>query len=250
MNASAVLQLLLRVGGAALVCAAFVLPSHAQERSSLVGMVIDEATLQPLPGATVTLVDTRIRARTDGQGNFIVPDVPVGTFSLRVTADGYSGAVDQVTVTSGEVGFVQVLLVPMAMLLDEVLVMAGRRDASTVSPRANSAALTAADLLQQQVPGLSTGRSGSIGAGTQVTIRGVKSFQLATRPAIYIDGVLVSDSGTQPALGGPKMAVLDDIPAADVKRIRVIKGPSAGAMFGDSANGVILIETVQGAQVR
>ncbi|MEX2570759.1 MAG: hypothetical protein WD737_05590 [Gemmatimonadota bacterium] len=41
----------------------------------------------------------------------------------------------------------------------------------------------------------------------------------------------------------PSLEVLDQIPASQVKRIQVLRGSSAAARHGDSANGGILIET-------
>lgn len=251
MNVSVVLRCGRRLVAILPLVGLLALPLSAQQSNTIIGTVLDESTLLPLSNATVTLVESRLQTRTDRNGNFGLADVPPGRFTMRVVAEGYSGAVDEVVVTADQADFVQVMLMPIALLLDEVLVRAGARSGpnNVVAP-VDLAALTAADLLQQKVPGVSTGRSGSIGAGTQVTIRGVKSFQLSTQPVIYLDGVRIADSGTDVALGGPKMALLDEIPATDVKRIRILKGPSADAMFGDSANGVILIETVQGSQVR
>ena len=36
--------------------------------------------------------------------------------------------------------------------------------------------------------------------------------------------------------------MLQDIPAADVRRIRVLRGPAASAQYLEAANGIILIE--------
>ena len=36
------------------------------------------------------------------------------------------------------------------------------------------------------------------------------------------------------------------IPASEIKRIRALRGPAAAAQYGESANGVILIETRRG----
>ncbi len=57
-------------------------------------------------------------------------------------------------------------------------------------------------------------------------------------PVIYVDGVRVSDR-----LGDAQVHVLELIPAEDVERIRILRGPAAAAAYADAANGIILVET-------
>jgi outer membrane cobalamin receptor len=56
-------------------------------------------------------------------------------------------------------------------------------------------------------------------------------------PAIYIDGIRAGEGGNNAMLS------LEQIPAANVLRIRVLRGPSAAAAYADAASGVILVET-------
>jgi outer membrane receptor for ferrienterochelin and colicin len=94
---------------------------------------------------------------------------------------------------------------------------------------------SALDLLREQVPGVLV-RSRT-GAQTGIRIRGGSSLTV-TRPAIYVDGVRIGDSGTVSAA-----QFLEQIPAESVVRIRVLRGPSAAAQYGEAASGVILVET-------
>lgn len=239
---------------AAIVIGISTAPGHgaAQEPTSISGTVLDETTFTPVSGGRVLLAEVGREARTDAEGGFVLRDVPPGRFTLRVSLPGFSTAVEQIDVTDGEISFVQVFLLPLATVLDEVLVRTGRSptDRGTlVEADGHETAISAADLLELEVPGLNMGRSGGIGAGTRMVIRGIKSFTGNNAPIVYLDGVRISQNpASGPTNDTPKMAVLDDLPASQVKRIRVLKGPSAGARFGDSANGVILIETYQGDQ--
>ena len=223
----------------------------AQEPTSIVGTVLDESTFAPIQAGHVQIVELGRETWTDQNGGFVLTDVPVGRFTIRVSLSGYSTAVDQIDVTDGEVAFVQVYVLPVAALLDEVMVLSGRSPTNwgtEVAGGKREMAITAADLLQQQVPGLNMGRGSGVGGGSRVIIRGVKSFVGNNTPTIYLDGVRISHSPTasMPPNDAPKLAVLDDMPASQVKRIRVLKGASAAAQYADSANGVILIETYRG----
>ena len=230
---------------------ALVDPLQAQRQpASIVGTVLDAITLAPLPGSVVSLIDLGKEVRSDADGNFILTGVPDGSVTLRAALKGYSASRDQVELAEGEIGFVQVQLLPVSTVLNEVLVMTGRGQGSSeaqVSSQGRETANTAADLLDRHVPGLNLSRAGGVGTGTRMTIRGVSSFTLSTLPAIYLDGVRISHPDNNVA-NTNELVVLDDLPASQVKRIRVLKGPSAAAQFADSANGVILIETYGGQE--
>jgi outer membrane receptor protein involved in Fe transport len=57
----------------------------------ITGVVTDSQTKEPLIGVTVSVVGTNLGAITDEDGHYIVLNVPVGTYTLRMTAVGYAG---------------------------------------------------------------------------------------------------------------------------------------------------------------
>lgn len=70
----------------------FVSSLIAQEnvvKSRISGRVIDITTEQPLPSANVFLLNTNYGAATDDQGNYIINNIPVGTYSLVARMMGY-----------------------------------------------------------------------------------------------------------------------------------------------------------------
>lgn len=54
------------------------------------GRVTDSATGDPLPGANVLIVGTSLGASTNLNGEFAIPDVPLGAYTLRTTYIGYT----------------------------------------------------------------------------------------------------------------------------------------------------------------
>ncbi len=70
-----------------------------QARVDVRGTVRDLATGQPLEGATVAIDDQSTQTGPDGQ--FVVPDVLVGTHHLTVTAEGYDRYEQDITVLPG-----------------------------------------------------------------------------------------------------------------------------------------------------
>ncbi len=88
------------------------------------------------------------------------------------------------------------------------------------------------------VPGLAIRRSGGIGGGTDISIRGADSDQTL----VMIDGIPVNDSAS--AQGGFDFSVLS---LANVARVEVLRGPQSGLYGGDAIGGVINIITRQGS---
>lgn len=218
-------------------------------RASATGtVVVAGPDAVPLEGATVSVVDTRIRTVTDARGRFVLGDVPSGTITLRVEHPGFGTLVEEASADPMEILRLRLELTPLAMMLREIRTIAdageGREedeDGGTDVPIASDdGSRTAADLLESRIPGLKVRRDGAAGGGGRILIRGVSSVTLSNEPAIYVDGMQIGVGG------GRTLQILEDIPADDVVRIRVLKGPSAPPAYARSANGVILIETRRG----
>ncbi|MCD4708551.1 MAG: TonB-dependent receptor [Candidatus Sabulitectum sp.] len=56
---------------------------------SISGRVLARTTLDPLPGAFVVIDGTSLGEITDAQGLFLIPEVPVGGYTVRVTSVGF-----------------------------------------------------------------------------------------------------------------------------------------------------------------
>lgn len=234
---------------------ALVLPGaaavEAQAYGYLVGRVVDAVSGAPLEGAQVSIVGTELRAVTDARGHFLLEGVPSGENTLRTALEGYTSVVEPVRLSATEVGSLQIRLTPVAAVLEDLLVLAGREGSGSGSATVDATSQveesrSALDLLQD-VPGVLVSREpGQVGAGASIRVRGVRSLQGSTSPALYVDGVRVDDSA-----GGSEISrVLDQIPAETVSRIRVLRGPAETERYPFAANGVILVETRRGGAPR
>ncbi len=88
------------------------------------------------------------------------------------------------------------------------------------------------DLLRS-VPGVALSRSGSLGAQTQVRVRGAEANQVL----VFVDGVEAND----PASGDEFQ--FEHMLAADIERIEIVRGPQSALWGSDAVGGVIHIET-------
>ncbi|MFO0988259.1 MAG: TonB-dependent receptor [Alphaproteobacteria bacterium] len=131
-------------------------------------------------------------------------------------------------------------------LLPETVVSASREplpgarvgSAATVVTGADLEArqsLTAVDILRE-VPGISVGRTGSFGGQVDVRIRGAES----NHTLVLIDGIKVND----PSLG--QSFDFSQLPAADIERIELLRGPQSSLYGSESIGGVVNIVTKRG----
>lgn len=72
------------------------------EVGTIMGRVLDAETGEPLVGATVWLVGTRIGAATDLEGRYEISVVPAGQYAVRASYTGYEPVEVDVTAASGE----------------------------------------------------------------------------------------------------------------------------------------------------
>ncbi len=226
--------------------------AQGQESGRLEGVVLDSETLQPVDGANISISGRSDPWVTAEDGTFSFGLLPAGVVQLRVQRDGYSSALEQVEVVPGAGTFLQLSVTPIAAALAELIARTtrGQTGADALEGMDRSSSETAADLLYQRLPGVTVDRpNGMIGGGVEVRIRGVSSISGAREPAIYLDGVRLNPTRA-PNLSlrtSPGLQILDEIPASLVRSIRVLRGPSASAAYGESADGVIIIETDRGS---
>jgi outer membrane receptor protein involved in Fe transport len=234
---------------------AIAMPSSglAQATGVLAGTIVDAETGTPVLGASVRILGLEVAADTNERGEFSLGTVPAGRLTLRYDSPAHPSVVEDVELGAGEVALLQIRLSGIAAVLEELIVTVERAHSSTgtseaVISRGHGSTRTAADLLADQVPGISLRRAdGSAAGGGRIQLRSANSLFVGNAPAIYVDGVLVSSR--QEALdlrASSELHVLEQIPASSVERIRVLRGPAAAAEYANAFGGVIVIETRKG----
>ncbi|WP_194777673.1 TonB-dependent receptor [Pararhodonellum marinum] len=95
------------------------------------GKVVDQVTKSPMPGATVMILgtDPLLGSTTDSNGDFRIPQVPIGTYTLRVGFIGYRDALlSQIQVNSGKETVLSVTIEEDFSQMQEVVVLAADKD--------------------------------------------------------------------------------------------------------------------------
>lgn len=242
-----------------LAASALTFPLAAQ-RATLVGIVVDSLTGAPLVGASVVAVEPGLAAVADDRGQFELPGVSSGDFTILIRHAGYrpSKARFELTVTRPvRVDFGTIALAPLVFELDPV-----RVEAEAVSDKlrrvgffhrmssADGTFLTWEDIRDQdptntselfrRIPGFRTSQDGSIGSR-----RGIPSLSSGLSRCevnYYIDGVHTA---------APNIDVV--LPAA-IAGVEVYSGaatiPPSFRVAGNPKCGVIAIWTRDGSMRR
>jgi TonB-dependent receptor len=100
----------------------------AQEKPTggIRGTVLDKELNAPLVGVQVVVVGTNVGVLTSAQGNFLISQVPVGTYSLVFTKAGYERQlITSVTVNTGRLTELKVEMGIEVVEMDELVVSGG-----------------------------------------------------------------------------------------------------------------------------
>lgn len=207
------------------------------ERGTLIGIVTDARTGEPLPGAAVRLRELGQGRATDAHGRFRFENLPARTLTVAVQFLGYLPTEQRIQLARGESAEVTFALDPSAFELDDVVVtgvggergLSGAyRPTSVVSGRELERSLeTSLAETLRRVPGLHPVYNGP--AATRPTIRGMGG----DRVLVLEDGQRTGDLSTT----GPDHG--NAIDPLSAERIEVVRGP-AGLLYGSNALGGVI----------
>jgi outer membrane receptor protein involved in Fe transport len=244
-------------------------PLQAQTTGQIRGYVRDAATGAPLRDVQVYLVGAELGSVTRQGGEYVMLNVPAGSYELKAERIGLTPVSRQITVTAGGVVEENFQLTAGALGLDEIVVTgtAGasrRREVGNQVTQINTVDLperptSVMDMLQSMAPGVEVnkfGGGGELGQGSEIVIRGINSINNNTSPIIIIDGIRMMSSnfartstpdiGTNGAENSP--SPLGQLNPNDIERIEIISGPAASTLYGtEAAAGVIQVFTRRGA---
>jgi len=220
--------------------------SYAQTKIS--GTVVNQQTLAPVSGATITVKKTKRFAIANDNGRFSI-EAAMGEV-LVITAVGYEKT--EVKVASAEINIQ--LQQAINQMEDVVVIGYGkvkRKDATGGISSISGAELrktqptTFDQALQGKVAGVMVQQiSGQPGGGVSIQIHGISSISGSNSPLYVIDGVIIPPTNDPGNGSNP----LNTINPSEIESIDVLKDASATAIYGSQAtNGVIVITTKRGS---
>ena len=215
----------------------------AQTGAGVLRGTITTAANQPVPFATVAVLNLPLGATADQGGHFSIADVPAGRQTVVVSSVGYATRTQAVAVAAGQTAPLTLTLTPSTAGLDEVVVTAQKDETTLQKTPLAVSALGTKQLREYRVwdfkdltalaPNLYVVEHANSTGGNFLNIRGVMGFSNEQAVATYVDGVYQFDYYSAPTQ------------LLNVARIEVLRGPQ-GTLYGRNAlGGVVNIVTKQ-----
>src|ERR1700735_1249805 len=208
---------------------------------------VKDAAGAVLQGAQIILQPTATTVASDAQGNFVIPNIAPGTYTVTVSYVGFDNSVATIVVTSGQAATLNATM-NVASANQQVIVSAGLvGDAASINEQRTSANILDVQTDKQiqslpnangadaigRMPGVTLQRNE--GEGQYVQIRGTEPRLSNTT----IDGVVVP--GPDPEV---RQVDLDTIPADIVGSLAINKTLSAN-QDGDAIGGSVDLRVKQ-----
>lgn len=238
-------------------------PSVLFAQVKITGRVTDAASGEELPGTNVYIKSLQLGTSADINGNYVIENVPSGTYEVVASYVGYKQFKTNVTVGNSDVTL-DLMLEPDFLGLEEVFVTAyglekTKNELSYSAQKVDGGEVSASSTgnfvssLSGRVAGVQIQQTNSMGGSTNIVIRGYKSLTGNNQALFVVDGVPYDNSNTnggnqQTGRGGYDYgSAAADINPEDIESINVLKGAAATALYGSrAANGVVLIITKKG----
>ena len=225
-----------------LVCCLFFmgLCSISAQQAQIKGTVTSDGI--PVPFANVYLEGTTLGAAADDDGNYLLQNVPAGTYRLRATVLGYLKYSEKVSLVGGENKSVAIQLAPSNEQLEETVVTGTlkvvRRSESPVPVEVYSPTFLkknpTANIFEalQNVNGVRPQINCQVCNTGDIHINGLEG----PYTLVLIDGMpIVSGLGTVYGLSG--------IPNSLIHQIEIVKGPASSLYGSEAVGGLINIIT-------
>lgn len=205
--------------------------SKSKGPRTVTGIILNEKG-EPVPGASVRVLDSNVGAASNADGQFSIV-IPEGKTTLLISFVGYESA--KVPLTGSNT--YRIVLKVDSKMMDEVIVTGF---ASIPKERSTGAVTTISSTelernitfslgssLEGKVAGLNTYNGGLV-------IRGKSSFLANASPLVVVDGLPINGS-------------LGDVNLLDVESVTVLKDAASASIYGArAANGIIVVTTKSG----
>lgn len=204
----------------------------------IAGRVTDKETGEPLPGVNVMIEGTTMGAATDLNGNYVILNVPAGTYSVRTSFIGYADyKVSNLRVSIGQTTRLNIAMTSKVIAGEEVTIVAERpmvQKDLTASQKTTSAEEIKALPVEDFTAVLATQAGVNRGADGALHIRGGRDNEIG----FYIDGVPVTNPFFTNTLA-------TNVSNKALDEMKVVSG-AFNAEYGNAMSGIVNIQVKEG----
>ncbi len=204
----------------------------------LAGRVKDDGG-NPIPFANIILEGTQIGTQTKENGQFIIINIPPGTYNVLCTQIGFaSQKITGVKIYVDETTIQNITMVKSAMEVEGYQVTEARIELISKSNTSSGLTMTSdtiEDIAVDDIEGLIAIQAGAVQIGGELHIRGGRANEV-----VYsVDGMSVSD----PVDGGAALTIDTDA----IQNMKVMTGGFT-AEYGNAQSGIVNIVTKSGSR--
>ena len=202
------------------------------------GVVIDAASKEPLSGATLFIEELKKTVLTDANGEYSVPDIPVGTYTITINYVGYTSKTQKISVSADNDKKSIIRLTAQSQSLKEVVVTA-KSEARKIREQAMPVTVISMKQLQGTVGnvqdilaktvGVAIRSTGGVGSASRLSLRGLEGKRIG----LFLDETPMNDQSDY--------VDLNDIPLDMIDRIEIYKGIVPAKFGGSSMGGAVNI---------
>ena len=213
--------------------------AFAQNKGVLKGVVVEKATGETLPNASVTIVGTYYQTLTDFSGEFEIKDIKPGTYTIKVQFIGFSPTqINGVKIKKGQNKPLRVALVEQNEMLNTVTVV-GRKNQVDLEQASSAITFSSEEISSLVAKGVEDIVAQQ--AGVQKTTDGIQ----IRGARVYETEYLVDGISAQDPLAGTGGGV--NVSSSSLQSINLMTG-GASAEYGGGSSGVVNTTIKEGGQ--
>jgi outer membrane receptor protein involved in Fe transport len=215
-------------------------PEAMAQTGKIAGTVVDKKTGRALAFVNIAIPEARTGALSDSKGEFLIGNVPPGTYTLRAQFTGYEATtVPGVTVTAGATSPVKVAMAEIVVKTEETVIVTGERPLIDTKSGSTTRTVRKEDIANQGLQSLSdvvAQQAGVSSDNNQIRVRGGR----ADETTFIIDGVTSRDPISGESTAG-------SINARSVAEVNVIAS-GFSARYGQALSGIVDVKLKEGGQ--
>ena len=215
-------------------------PSAFAQTGKIAGTVVDKKTGRALAFVNIAVPEAKTGALSDSKGEFLIGNVPPGTYTLRAQFTGYGAeTVAGVTVTAGATTPVKIGMGEIVVKQEETVIVKGDRPMIDTKSGSTTRTVRAEDIQNQGIQSLNdvvAQQAGVSSENNQIRVRGGR----ADETTFIIDGVTNRDPISGESTAG-------SINARSVAEVNVIAS-GFSARYGQALSGIVDVKLKEGGQ--